>query len=148
MNQIKYRFNRKDGIIYRDEGNDKLLQVGNDLRMIIVEASKPFWDKPFEHLSAQFWVNLRFIDSHGDYCFAMLNDGTTDALRPWLEYKDLVESKGFELFDVITTISFEQVESQNKWYDYQFSGVPGKPRMRDRIRTIISNAQSIYAILE
>lgn len=141
MKQTKYRFNRKNGTIYRDEGNDQLSKVGNQMQMIILEASNPFWDKPFKHLKAQHWVNLTFVDSHGDYCHAMLNDGTTNALQPWLEYRKIVASKGLELLEVITTIKFEQIDSQFEWFDYKFSGIAGKPGIGDRMRTILSEVQ-------
>lgn len=142
MNQAKYRFNRKDGKIYRDEGNDKLTKVGNEMKVIILEASKPTWGKPFKHLIAQHWVNLIFIDSHGNYCHGMLNDGTTNALQSWFEYRKTVASKGLELLEVITTIGFEQIDSEIKWFDYKFSGVAGKPGLGDRMRTILSELQN------
>jgi hypothetical protein len=141
MNQTKYRFNRKDGTIYRDEGDDKLTKVGSEMRVIILGASEPIWDKPFKHLPAQHWVNLTFVDSHGDCCYGMLNDGTTNALQPWLEYRKTVASKGLELLEVITTIKFEQVDSEIKWFDYNFSGIAGKPGIGDRMRAILSKSQ-------
>ncbi|MEG4803553.1 hypothetical protein QUB63_22590 [Microcoleus sp. ARI1-B5] len=140
MNQAKYRFNRKDGKIYLDR-EQILTEVGSELRMIILQASEPIWGKPFEHLIAQHWVNLTFIDPNSNYCRGMLSDGTTNALRPWLEYRKLVESKGFELLEVVTTIGFEPIDSEIKWFDYKFSGIAGKPGVADRMRAILSEFQ-------
>ncbi|PSB49753.1 hypothetical protein C7B67_16385 [filamentous cyanobacterium Phorm 6] len=142
MNQRKYRFNRKDGTIYRDEGNNKLTKVDNEMRIIILEASEPIWSKPFKHLKAQHWVNLTFIDFHGNYCHGMLNDGTTNALQSWLEYRKTFASKGLELLEVITTIGFEQTDSEIKWFDYKFSGVAGKPGLGDRMRAMLPELQN------
>lgn len=142
MNQRTYRFNRKDGTIYHDEGQDKLFKVGSEIKVIILEASEPIWEQPFKHLKAQHWVNLIFIDSFGNYCHGMLNDGTTNALQSWLEYRKTVASKGLELLEVITTIGFEQIDSEIKWFDYKFSGVAGKPGLGDRMRTILSELQN------
>jgi hypothetical protein len=138
MELRRYRFNRKVGKIYLEVGN-QLSEIGSILKMIILWASTPIFGKPFAHLPAQNWVQITFLDMQGNWCYALLNSGTTDALNPWLQYRKQVESK-LELCGVITTISFNLVEGEHECFDYSFSGVRGKPGLEERMKTLIDNS--------
>jgi hypothetical protein len=108
--------------------------------MIILGASQPVYGKPFAHLPAQNWVQITFLDMQSNWCYALLNSGATDALNPWLKYRNQIESQGLELCSVITTISFNLVEGEHECFDYSFSGVRGKPGLEERMKTLIDNS--------
>ena len=112
MELRRYRFNRKVGKVYLEVGKE-LSDIGATLKMIILWASAPIFGKPFAHLSAQNWVQITFLDMQGNWCYALLNNGTTDALNPWLQYRKQVESE-LELCGVITTISLVKFEEQSR----------------------------------
>lgn len=146
MQQTKYRFNRKKGKIYVDQ-QGRLLDNGNSIKVIILWASEPTFGKPFPHLLAQYWVQLTFLNDLGDWCYAVLSNGTTNALSSWIAYRKEIEQK-LELCAVITTLSFEPIDSDqpHQWFDYSFSGIAGKQGLDDRMRSLIQ--QSKYPIIE
>jgi len=136
MKIVKYRFNRKLGKVFLDEAG-LLTEVGNSLRMIVLWASEPIWGKPFEIMPSQNWVQLTFIDElQGNWCYAVLSNGSTNALLPWIAYRNLVEETN-RLMGVVTTISFEEIEGENQWFDYRFSGVSGASGLADRMLNVI-----------
>jgi hypothetical protein len=137
MKTVKYRFNRKLGQIFLDEDGE-LREIGNKLAIIVLWASQPIWGKPFETMPAQNWIQLTFFCEHGYLCHAVLNDGTTNALEPWIAYRQKVETASLALEEMLTTISFESADSQHQWFDYNFSGIRGKKGLGDRMRKIIS----------
>ncbi|MEG4286386.1 hypothetical protein QUB68_24965 [Microcoleus sp. A006_D1] len=145
MKTVKYRFNRKLGEIFLDE-NGELTSVGNNLQIIVLWASEPIWGKPFENMPAQNWIQLTFLAEYGNWCHAVLSDGTTNALERWIEYRKKLEDEAIELQEVITTISFEVIDSQHQWFDYTFSGIRGKPGLGDRMRQLIK--QSKFPLIE
>jgi hypothetical protein len=138
MELRRYRFNRKTGKVYLEVGKE-LSDIGATLKMIILWASQPVYGKPFAHLPAQNWVQITFLDMQSNWCYALLNNGTIDALNPWLQYRKQVESE-LELCGVITTISFNLVEGEHECFDYSFSGVRGKPGLEERMKTLIDNS--------
>jgi hypothetical protein len=139
MELRRYRFNRKTGKVYLEVGKE-LSDIGATLKMIILGASQPVYGKPFAHLPAQNWVQITFLDMQSNWCYALLNSGATDALNPWLKYRNQIESQGLELCSVITTISFNLVEGEHECFDYSFSGVRGKPGLEERMKTLIDNS--------
>ncbi len=146
MQQTKYRFNRKEGKIYVDR-QGALQKSGNSIKAIILWASEPIFGKPFPYLPAQYWVQLTFFDEHGNWCHAVLNNGTTNALSSWLAYRKEIETvKKLELCAVITTIGFESIDCNYQCFDYSFSGIPGKEGLGDRMRSLIQ--QSKYPLIE
>ncbi|MDM3858108.1 MAG: hypothetical protein PT120_25260 [Aphanizomenon gracile PMC649.10] len=138
MELRRYRFNRKVGKVYLEVGN-QLSEIRSTLKMIILWASAPVFGKPFAHLPAQNWVQITFLDMQGNWCYALLNNGITDALNPWLQYRKQVEAE-LELCGVITTISLVKFEEQSEFFDYSFSGVRGKPGLEERMKTLIDNS--------
>ncbi|MEG3899013.1 MULTISPECIES: hypothetical protein [unclassified Microcoleus] len=150
MKQVKYRFNRKEGRIYVDE-DGKLFDNGNSIKMIILSASKPIFGKPFPYIPPQLWVQLTFLDEAGNWCHAVISNGTTNALHRWILYRQQIEIvQQLELCDVITALSFEPsetIESDREWFDYKFSGIAGKPGLGDRMRSLIQQ-QSKYPLIE
>lgn len=146
MQLTKYRFNRKEGKVYLEKGN-VLIDSGNSIKAIILWASAPIYGKPFLYLPAQDWVQLTFFDKHGNWCHAVLNNGTTNALSSWLAYRKEIEVvQGLELCSVITTIGFEEIDCNHQCFDYSFSGIPGKEGLGDRMRLLIQ--QSKYPLIE
>ncbi|MBD2386001.1 hypothetical protein [Cylindrospermum sp. FACHB-282] len=137
MNLKNYRFNRKDGIIYL-ESEGSLQNLGSSLQMIVLSATNPTWEQPFPNAQFQYWVRLTFVDVSGALSNALLNNGTTNALDGWLKYKTDVEQK-YQLCGVITTISL--IEGDGDYFDYSFSGIPGKPGLGDRMRSLIASLQ-------
>jgi hypothetical protein len=137
MKTVKYRFNRKIGQIFLDEDGE-LTEVGNKLVIIVLWASQPIWGQPFESMPAQNWIQLTFLCEHGYLCHAVLNDGTTNALEPWIQYRKKLEDNAIALEEMLTTISFENTDSQHQWFDYKFSGFRGKSGLGDRMRKIIT----------
>lgn len=125
MDIVRYRFNRKVGQIYL-EYNQELISIGKEMKVTILWASNPVFGKPFPHLPAQNWVQLTFLDIDANWCYALLNSGTTNALYPWIEYRRQIESKSRELYEIVTTIGFEPTDSDNQWFDYKFSGTLNK----------------------
>jgi hypothetical protein len=144
MELRRYRFNRKTGKIYLDVGN-QLSEIGSTLRIIILWASKPVFGKPFAHLSAQYWVQITFLDMQSNWCYALLNSGATDALNSWLQYRKQIESE-LELCGVVTTIRLNLVEGEHECFDYKFSGVRGKPGLEERMKSVINN--SSYSLVD
>jgi len=140
MKMVKYRFNRKLGKVFLDEAG-LTTEVGDSLKMIVLWASKPIYGKPFKHIIAQDWVQLTFLDSSGNWCYAVLNDGTTNALDGWIQYQKKLENNSIALSEIITTIGFEEIESRRQWFDYTFSGISGKPGLGDRMRQVIKQNQ-------
>jgi len=136
MKTAKYRFNRKLGKVFLDE-NSQLTEVGDSLSMIILWVSEPVWGKPFEYMPPQHWVQMTFVDDRGNWSFTVLNDGITNALAPWVEYRKQLEAKNLELMSVITTIGFDENDGKNQWFDYRFSGIQGSPGLADRMRNVI-----------
>jgi hypothetical protein len=138
MKLQRYRLNRKIGKIYL-ESQPNLIEVGSEIEVIILWASEPTFGKPFQQLPAQEWVQLTFIDRAGNWCYALLNSGTTNALYSWNEYRRKVEMSGRELYEILTTIKFEYTNSDYQWFDYHFSGISGKPGIGERIRSLINS---------
>jgi hypothetical protein len=101
--------------------------------------------KPFAHLPAQNWVQITFLDMQSNWCYALLNNGITDALNPWLQYRKQVESE-LELCGVITTISLVKFEEQSEFFDYHFSGVRGKPGLEERMNKLVSHNK--YSLID
>jgi hypothetical protein len=137
MKLQRYRLNRKFGIIYQESPNNQLIEIGRQMKVIILWASEPVHGQPFPHLPAQDWIQLTFLDPQGNWCYAVLNSGTTNSLYPWIQYRKQIESRKHELFEILTTISFESTESDNQWFDYSFSGINGKPGLGERMRSLI-----------
>jgi hypothetical protein len=144
MELRRYRFNRKVGKVYLEVGN-QLSEIGSTLKMIVLWASEPVFGKPFAHLSAQNWVQITFLDMQGNWCYALFNNGITNALNPWLQYRKQVESE-LELCGVITTISLVKFEEQNEFFDYSFSGVRGKLGLEERMNTLVRNSE--YSLID
>ena len=146
MQQTKYRFNRKEGKIYIDR-QGRLLDSGNSIKIIILWASEPTFGKPFPHLPAQYWVQLTFLNEHSNWCYALLNNGTTNALSSWLAYRKEIEIvQKLELCGVITTIGFESIDCNHQCFEYTFSGIAGKQGLVDRMQALIQ--QSKYPLIE
>jgi hypothetical protein len=145
MTTKRYRFNRKNGKIYLENGKE-LREIGTSLQTIILWASKPVYGKPFDHLAAQNWVQLTFLDNHSNWCYALLNSGATDALYPWFEYRQQVESQDIQLRGVITTISLVKVEAENDFFDYHFAGVKGKPGLEERMNQLVRDSE--YSLID
>jgi hypothetical protein len=145
MELRRYRFNRKTGKVYLEVGKE-LSDISATLKMIILWASQPVYGKPFAHLPAQNWVQITFLDMQSNWCYALLNSGTTDALNPWLEYRNQIESQGLELCSVITTISLISFECEHECFDYSFSGVRGKQGIESRMKSVINS--SPYALID
>lgn len=141
MKLQRYRFNRKFGIIYKESQNNQLIEIGSSMSVIILWASEKVFGQPFPNLPAQDWIQLTFLDPQGNWCYAVLNSGTTNALYPWIKYRQEIEKKSHELFDILTTISFESTESDNQWFDYSFSGMKGKPGLGERMRSLIKQSK-------
>lgn len=134
MEERRYRFNRKFGKIYLEDGK-QLIEVGESLKVIVLWSSEAIFAKPFAHLAAQEWVQLTFIDNKSNWCYALLNSGSTNALFPWFQYRKQISDKGLDMTEVITTISL--VKAGDEVFDYSFSGVPGKPGLKERMNNLI-----------
>ena len=143
MQERKYRFNRKSGKIYL-ENKKQLIEVGESLRVIVLWSSEAIFAKPFENLPAQEWVQLTFLDDKSNWCYALLNSGSTNALFPWFQYLKEVKNQGFYMTDIITTISLVKVGDEV--FDYSFSGMPGKPGLRDKMNNLIK--KSDYLLID
>ena len=130
MLERKYRFSRKSGKIYLEDG-EQLIEVGESLNVIVLWSSPAIFAKPF----SQNWIQLIFIDNQGSWCYALLNSGSTNALFPWFQYQKEVKDKGFDMIEVITTISL--VKAGNELFDYSFSGMPGKPGLKEKMDNLI-----------
>lgn len=149
MKLQRYRFNRKFGMIYRESQNNQLIEIGRQMQVIILWASEPVHGQPFPHLPAQDWIQLTFLDPQGNWCYAVMNSGTTNSLYPWIQYRKQIElrsscgdaTRSHELFEVLTTISFDSTESDNQWFDYSFSGRNGKPGLGERMRSLIKQSK-------
>ncbi|MDB9454647.1 hypothetical protein PN478_09525 [Dolichospermum circinale CS-534/05] len=139
MEEKRYRFNRKFGKIYLEDGKE-LIEVGESLKVIILWSSEAIFTKPFAHLAAQEWVQLTFIDNKSNWCYALLNGGLTNALFPWFEYQKQISNKGLDMTEVITTISLIKAGDV---FDYSFSGVPGKPGLRERMDNLIKTSNHL-----
>lgn len=146
MKLQRYRFNRKFGMIYKESQTNQLIEVGSSMSVIILWASEKVFGQPFTHLPAQDWIQLTFLDSQGDWCYALLNSGSTNALYPWIQYRKQIELRSHQLFEILTTISFDSTESDNQWFDYSFSGVNGKPGLGERMRSLIK--QSKFSLVD
>ncbi|MFM5997968.1 MAG: hypothetical protein ACKO9U_25915 [Dolichospermum sp.] len=130
----RYRFNRKSGKIFQEQG-EKLLETEN-LRVIILWASEPKFAQPFPHLAAQYWVQLTFIDSESNFCYAMLNNGSTEALSSWFDYKNEISQRGLTLREVITRIELTEIEKEV--FHYSFHGLPAKPSLKEKIDNLLN----------
>lgn len=137
MKLQRYRLNRKVGMIYQESQANQLIEIGRQMQVIILWASEPVHGQPFPNLPAQDWIQLTFLDPQGNWCYAVLNSGTTNSLYPWIQYRKQIESRSHELFEILTTISFDATESDNQWFDYSFSGINGKPGLGERMRSLI-----------
>lgn len=137
MQERRYRFNRKSGKIYL-EGTKDLIEVGESIRVIVLWFSEPIFAKPFKHLAEQEWVQLTFLDDKSNWCYALLNSGTTNALFPWFQYLKEVKNQGFYMTEIITTISL--VKAGDELFDYSFSGMPGKPGLREKMNNLIKTS--------
>lgn len=137
MQERRYRFNRKFGKIYLEDGK-QLIEVGESLKVIVLWSSEPIFAKPFPHLAAQDWVQLTFIDNQSNWCYALLNSGSSNALFPWFQYKKEIGDKGFEMNEIITTISL--VKAGDESFDYSFSGIPGKPGLKEKVNNLIKTS--------
>ena len=139
----KYRFNRKEGLVYLEEGKH-LRVVGSELKMIILKATDPFYAQLFPHMPPQDWVKLTFADEEGFASSALLNSGTAGvALEPWLSYKNDIESKGQTLNSIITTVGFTSVGNEDfSYFDYSFKGVTGKPGLAERMEKLIDKIET------
>ena len=144
MKLKRYRINRKSGRVYLENKNE-LVDVGDSLKVIILWASAPTWGKPFIHMPPQVWVQLCFLDQAGDWCYSVLNNGTTNALYPWTEYRKNIESARTELFEVITTISLVSADLNHDCFDYSFSGIKGKHGMKERMRAAIASTNYSFS---
>lgn len=133
-----YRLNRKDGILYREVG-DVLEPVGDSLRVILLHATATFYAKLFDHMPPQHWVQLCFLDPEGNWSYALLNDGTTRALRPWLLFRQWLDTQPQSGRGSIATLGFEAVDARCQWYDYRFSGKPGKPGLASRVEALLES---------
>lgn len=138
MKKVKYRFNRKEGKIYIDR-DEKLLEYGSSLKMIVLHASNPIFGG-FFNMPPQYWIFITFIDEMGNWSEATLSNGTTNALITWINYQKLIESRNLKLFELITTITFKSMDSDYQCFDYDFSGVIGKPGLGDRMAQLIANS--------
>lgn len=143
MELKRYRFNRKVGKIYLEspESPTGLKEVGSEMQAIILWASEPAFGKPFAHLPAQDWIQLCLLDRQGDWCYALLNSGSTNSLWPWIQYRQGIERACLETYEIVTTIGFESADSENQWFDYKFSGVLGKIGLRDRMQSLIGSTK-------
>ncbi|MFB2891949.1 hypothetical protein ACE1CI_03280 [Aerosakkonemataceae cyanobacterium BLCC-F50] len=146
MKLQRYRFNRKVGIIYKESQTNQLIEIGRQMQVIILWASEPVFGQPFPHLPAQDWIQLTFLDHQGDWCYAVLNSGTTNSLYPWIQYRREIYKRSHQLFEILTTISFDSTESDNQWFDYSFSGKNGKPGLGERMRSLIK--QSTFPLVD
>ncbi|MFB2970365.1 hypothetical protein ACE1CD_15435 [Aerosakkonema sp. BLCC-F183] len=140
----RYRFNRKVGKIYL-ESLSGLIEIGSEMKVIILWAGDVVFGKPFPHLPAQNWVQLTFLDNQGNWCYALLNSGNTNALYPWTEYRKKIE-QSHQLLEIVTTIGFDSSESYYGWFDYKFSGVLGKPGLGDRMRQLIRDTKQFSLV--
>ena len=134
MQERKYRFNRKSGKIYLEDGK-QLIEVGESLRVIVLWSSEAIFAKPFENLPAQEWVQLTFLNDQSNWCYGLLNSGSTNALSPWFQYLKEINDKGFHMTEIITTISLKA--NNDEIFDYSFSGVPGKPGLKEKMNNLI-----------
>ena len=140
MEERKYRFNRKSGKIYLEDGK-QLIEVGESVRVIVLWFSEPIFAKPFKHLPEQEWVQLTFLDNQSNWCYALLNSGSTNALFPWFQYLKEVKNQGLYMTEIITTISL--VKAGDEVFDYSFSGVPGKPGLREKMSNLIKTSDHL-----
>ncbi|HLO88781.1 MAG TPA: hypothetical protein VK203_27755 [Nostocaceae cyanobacterium] len=139
----KYRFNRKDGIIYLENAN-QLIPQDSQMQMIILSASKPEWKSMFGG-SPTWWIQLIFTNTQGQMAYAWLNSGTTNALETFLSYRANIEQSGKVLYEVITTFSL--VQGDGDFFDYHFTGVPGKPGLKERMEAVVSGLSRQYESL-
>jgi hypothetical protein len=130
MLERKYRFSRKSGKIYLED-RKQLIEVGESLKVIVLWFSEPIFAKPF----SQNWIQLIFIDNQGNWCYALLNSGSTNALFPWFQYQKEVKDQRLDMTEIITTISL--VKAGNELFDYSFSGMPGKPGLKEKMDNLI-----------
>ncbi|MDB9315627.1 hypothetical protein PN462_21115 [Spirulina sp. CS-785/01] len=138
MEQRRYRFNRKFGKVYLETPSG-LQDLGSEFSMIILAATDPKPAKLFEHLAYQEWVQLCFLDSQGNWGYALLGSGLTNALFSWLQYRRFLEQQQIELSSVITTLSFVQIGGLHQWYDFEFTAQQGKPGLAKRMTRLINN---------
>jgi hypothetical protein len=132
MLERKYRFSRKSGKIYLEDG-EQLIEVGESLKVIVLWFSPAIFAKPF----SQNWIQLIFIDNQGNWCYALLSSGSTNALFPWFQYQKEVKDQRLDMIEVITTISL--VKAGNELFDYSFSGMPGKPGLKEKMDNLIKS---------
>lgn len=117
-----YRFNRADGMIYREVGRGIQPINTRYLDAIILHATPPVFGQPFPNMSPQDWIGLCFLDFNLDWSYALLSSGKSNALRSFLNYRQNLE---YPLNSVITRITLDEQSSSfgNTWFMYEFDSL-------------------------
>lgn len=142
MKIARYRLNRKSGLIYRTLNNSSYLEkIGNTLTGIILHATPITFGEPFPHMPPQEWIGLCFIDFQYNWAYALLNSGKSNALAPFLRYRNSVKN----LANVVTKITLSPQRSKNGslWYSYAFAA---QPLSDQRVTEILLNLPALPLI--
>lgn len=117
-----YRFNRSQGLIYREVGQQ--IQPINEqhLDAIILHATPPIIGRPFSNMLQQEWIGLCFLDSNLDWSYALLSSGNSNALRSFLDYRQNLKAP---LNSVTTRITLDEQNSRtgHTWFMYDFEAL-------------------------
>lgn len=121
----RYSSDRKEGCIKRRSGGETYNE-GRSLDMVVVLPLPLFTGQMFNQVTLDgspkidTWASIGFVDIQNTPSVIMISDGTTEALRPWLEYQQDMESSGIPIGSVITTLSFRPFKN-GRGHSYVFT---------------------------
>lgn len=137
----RYSTHRKDGVIQK-RSSGAAHTLGTSLDMVILTATNVFNACMFQQRDQitnqprfDNWIALGFVDTSNTASVLLLNSGTTDALRPFLEYQMDLASEGLSLGEVVTTLGFKPFKS-GRGYTYSFQYRNSKKEDREWITKI------------
>lgn len=122
---MKLRLNRVEGVFFKEE-TDTLEPLDVQVDGIVLWASKPFRAKMFSN-NVQSWVYVAILTveqegiEEGEVATFLLNSGSTNALQPWLNYRQFIEQEMECISQVVTRFSFEPWD--NGFYGYKFEPI-------------------------
>ena len=137
----RYSPDRKEGCIKRRSAGE-LYNEGRSIDLIVLLPLPIFsacmYDQTNPDGSPKYdtWSSLGFLDARNSPSVIMLSDGTTEALRPWMEFQQDLEADNIPIGSVITTMSFKPFKS-GRGHSYVFSfRYPKSKEEKDRMALI------------
>lgn len=122
----QYSSDRKAGTINRRVGGNPE-PVGATLDMVILEHYGPFTADLFAQDKEDTWISLGFVDPSNIVSVMLLNSGTTESIRAWIEFAASLNFYSVEIEEVITTISFRPFKSgRGNAYKFTYREAKGK----------------------